>query len=245
MRNWNVIISIFQDGFRHAIRELRKLGPVERSPYHNVLLMAVEDPIALLEAIERRTEVDPALYDAISRVAPATQWFEFHSAEDFQAGAKQIVMEWAPRLAGQSFHVRLHRRGLKHNLRSPDVERDLGEALLQAVKQAGAPASLSFSILLRSRCGDCNRHNRRARRDRLLDAQGSHAPSPTPPGLKRDASTRRKVRPAHDKALPARSQFRQSRIGRSSTHWSEGAHAGRECERQQQLVGQMQLDSGA
>ena len=41
---------------------------VEHSPYHNVLLMAVEDPIALLEAIERQTEIDPALYDAISRV---------------------------------------------------------------------------------------------------------------------------------------------------------------------------------
>jgi hypothetical protein len=38
MRNWNITISIFQDGFRHAIRALRKLGPVERSPYHKVLL---------------------------------------------------------------------------------------------------------------------------------------------------------------------------------------------------------------
>jgi tRNA(Ser,Leu) C12 N-acetylase TAN1 len=145
MKNWNVIISIFQDGFRRAIRALRKLGPVERSPYHNVLLMAAEDPIGLLEAIERQTEVDPALYGAISRVAPALRSFEFHSAEDFQAGAKQIVMEWLPRLARQSFHVRLHRRGLKHNLRSQDVERDLGEALLEALKEAGTPGSLSFS----------------------------------------------------------------------------------------------------
>ena len=44
MKDWNVIITIFQDGFRCAIRALHKLGPVERSPYHNVLLMAVEDP---------------------------------------------------------------------------------------------------------------------------------------------------------------------------------------------------------
>jgi tRNA(Ser,Leu) C12 N-acetylase TAN1 len=99
----------------------------------------------LLEAIERQTETDPALYDAISRVAPAMRSFEFHSTEDFLAGAKQIAMEWLPDLAGRSFHVRLHRRGLKHDLRSPDVERSLGEALLEALKEAGTPGTLSFS----------------------------------------------------------------------------------------------------
>jgi len=145
MKDWNVIITIFQDGYRHAIRALHGLGPVERSPYHNVLLMAVEDPIALLAAIERQTEIDPALYDAISRVAPAERSFEFHSTEDFLARAKQITMEWLPHLGGRSFHVRLHRRGSKQTLRSPDVERRLGEALLEALKEAGTPGSLSFS----------------------------------------------------------------------------------------------------
>ena len=145
MKDWNVISTIFQDGFRHAMRALHKLGPVERSPYHNVLLMAAEDPIALLDAIERRTEIDPALYDAISRMAPAERSFEFHSTEDFLAHAKQIAMEWLPHLAGRSFHVRLHRRGSKQSLRSPDAERNLGEALLEALKEAGTPATLSFS----------------------------------------------------------------------------------------------------
>jgi hypothetical protein len=92
--NWNVIVSIFQDGFRRAIRALRTLGPIERSRYHNVLVMSVEDPVALLEAIERQTEADPALYDTISRVAPAARSFEFHSTEEFLARAKAIVMEW-------------------------------------------------------------------------------------------------------------------------------------------------------
>jgi len=48
---------------------LKQGGPVERSPYHNVLVMRVEDPTALLEAIERKTDTNTALYDAISRVA--------------------------------------------------------------------------------------------------------------------------------------------------------------------------------
>jgi tRNA(Ser,Leu) C12 N-acetylase TAN1 len=145
VKNWNVVITIFQDGFRRACRALRELGPVDRSPYHNVLVMAVEDPIALMQAIERRTEESPALYDAISRVAPAQHCFEFHSADEFLAAATQVVREWAPRLVGQSFHVRLHRRGSKHELRSPDVERHLDEVLLDALAKAGTPGHVSFS----------------------------------------------------------------------------------------------------
>ena len=71
MKDWNVVVSIYQDGFKRALRALEALGPVERSPYYNVLAMRVDDPVALLEAVERRTEESPALYDAISRVAPA------------------------------------------------------------------------------------------------------------------------------------------------------------------------------
>ena len=92
-------------------RALRELGAVERSPYHNVLLMAVEDPLALLDAVERQTEESPALYDAISRIAPAIGTFEFHSPEDFRNEAKDLLSGWISRLAGQSFHLRLHRRG--------------------------------------------------------------------------------------------------------------------------------------
>ena len=56
---------------------LKQGGPVERSPYHNVLVMRVEDPTALLEAIERKTDTNTALYDAISRVAPAMRTTDF------------------------------------------------------------------------------------------------------------------------------------------------------------------------
>jgi tRNA(Ser,Leu) C12 N-acetylase TAN1 len=145
MKDWNVVVTIYQDGFRRAIHALGALGIVDRSPYHNVLVMAVADPVALLEAVERETESKPALYDTISRVAPAMQGFEFHSAGEFEEKAKSAVMEWLPRLGGRSFHVRLHRRGFKHNLRTPDAERFLDDALLEALKTAGTPGSISFS----------------------------------------------------------------------------------------------------
>lgn len=145
MKDWNVIISVYQDGFRRAIHALSALGSIDRSPYHNVLVMAVADPVALLEAVERETDSKPALYDAISRVAPAMRCLEFHSAEEFEEKAKSIVMEWLPRLGGRSFHVRLHRRGFKHDLRTPDAERFLDDALLDALKKAETPGSISFS----------------------------------------------------------------------------------------------------
>jgi tRNA(Ser,Leu) C12 N-acetylase TAN1 len=124
---------------------LEKLGPTERSPYYNVFAMKVDDPDALLEAVERRTEESPALYDAIARVAPAHRSFEFQSAEEFEGKARSIVLEWLPRLAGRSFHVRFHRRGPRHALRSPDIERHLDDALLDALREAGTPGKLSFS----------------------------------------------------------------------------------------------------
>lgn len=145
MKDWNVVVSIYREGFTRARRSLEALGQVERSPYYNVLAMKVDDPHALLEAIERRTEESPALYDAIARVAPAHRNFEFQSAEELEGKARSIALEWLPRLAGRSLHVRFHRRGPRHALRSPDVERHLDDALLHALHEAGTPGKLSFS----------------------------------------------------------------------------------------------------
>ena len=145
MKDWNAVVTIYQDGFKRALRALKDFGPIDPTLYHNVLVMKVGDPTALLEAIEKRTEESPALYDAISRVAPAMRGFDFESEEGFEKEAKSIMLEWSPRLAGQSFHVRLHRRGGKHAVRTPDLERLFGDALLAATATSGMPGSISFT----------------------------------------------------------------------------------------------------
>ena len=145
MKDWNVIVSVYQDGFRRALRALQQFGQAERSPYHNVLVMKVEDPMAVLEAIEKRTGESPALYDAISRVAPATRGFDFLSEEELVERAKFIIREWLPRLTGQSFHVRLHRRGGKHELGTQDAERLFNDAIVDATMSGGAPSTISFT----------------------------------------------------------------------------------------------------
>ena len=145
MRDWNVVVSVYEEGFRRVLKALRQLAPTERSDYYNVLLMKADDPVALLSAIEQKTEESTALYDGISRVAPATRNFEFHSADDFIEKAKQIIGEWAERLAGCSFHVRLHRRGAKYDLGTQDSERLFDDTVLDATAKAGIPAKVSFT----------------------------------------------------------------------------------------------------
>ena len=145
MKDWNVVVCTYQDGFKRALRVLQELGRVERSPYYNVLVMRVEDQMAILEAIERRTDEIPALYDTISRVSPAIRCFEFHSAKEFQDKAREVLTDWLPQLAGRSFHVRFHRRGPRDGLRTPDIEHFLNDALIDALRQAGTPGMVSFS----------------------------------------------------------------------------------------------------
>ncbi len=146
MRDWNVVVCVYQEGFfRGVLRALRDLGRTERSPYHNVLLMKADDPLALLAAIEKRTEESTALYDAISRVAPVTRIFEFCSAEDFVEKAKHIIAEWSASLVGRTFHVRLHRRGAKYDLETQDAEHLFDDIVLDATAKAGVPGKVSFT----------------------------------------------------------------------------------------------------
>jgi tRNA(Ser,Leu) C12 N-acetylase TAN1 len=145
MRDWNVVVSVYQEGFRRVLRTLRDLGPTERSPYYNVLVMQADDPIALLAVIEKKTEESTALYDAISRVAPATRSFEFHSAKDFVEKVKSIIYEWSASLAGRTFHVRLHRRGAKYDLGTQDAEHLFDDLALDATAKAGMPGKILFT----------------------------------------------------------------------------------------------------
>ena len=145
MKDWNLVVTIFQDGFRRALRALRVLGAIERTPYHNVFAMKIDDPVKVLEAIESKKQESTALYDAISRVSPAVFSFDFQSAEEFFEKTKTLLVEWSPRLAGRSFHVRLHRRGPKYDLGIQETEHSLNEVVLDATMRFGTPGRLSFT----------------------------------------------------------------------------------------------------
>ena len=145
VRDWNVIVTIYQQGFRRAINALQKIGPTDRTLYYNVLAMKVDEPMVALEAIERLTEERPALYDAIARVAPAAFTFEFESAERFRNGAESRLLGLLPKLAGRSFHVRVHRRGSKLDLRTPEAERLFNNFIVTETGRFGAAARITFA----------------------------------------------------------------------------------------------------
>lgn len=68
----------------------------------------------------------------------------FQSPEEFEAKAREAVGSWLTRLAGKSFHVRLHRRGFKRRLSSQEEERSLDTFLLQSLEQRGTPGRITF-----------------------------------------------------------------------------------------------------
>ena len=142
MEDWNVIITVFQGGYRRALRVMRQLDPVERSPYHNVLVMKVDDSAALLSAVEIRTRESPALYDTISRVAPAQRTFDFRTCDELLTRAKSVNSEWSPRLAGCRCYARLHLRGMRHDLPTQEMERRLDLEIVEKTGGIGGrPAS--------------------------------------------------------------------------------------------------------
>ena len=145
MKDWNLVVTIFQDGYRHTLRALRVLGSIERTPYHNVLAMKADDPVKILEAIELKTQESTALYDAISRVSPAIHNFDFQSAEEFLEKTKSVLVAWSPQLTGRSFHVRFHRRGSKYDLVTQQTEHSLNETILETTAKLGAQGKLSFT----------------------------------------------------------------------------------------------------
>jgi len=107
--------------------------------------MKVEDVGAFMESLLREVHDDPTILESvISRIAPGGPCFVFGSTNEFEAKANVEALALLPRLYDSSFHVRVHRRGFKNRLRSPEEERYLDHVLLEAAAAAGRPASLSF-----------------------------------------------------------------------------------------------------
>ena len=55
------------------------------------------------------------------------------------------MCEWSSNLAGRSFHVRMHRRGTKHDLRTQETERLFKDAIVDATTRAGMPGKILFA----------------------------------------------------------------------------------------------------
>ena len=144
MRDWNVVITVQDAHFTRVRQLLQRYGRVKRTDFYNVLVMKVEDIEAFQEAFTDQVARTPEVLQLIGRVMPASAFFAFQSAEDFEAKAREIVLGLSSRLRGRSFHARMHRRGFKEALPSQQEERMLNVALLEALERAGEPGRIDF-----------------------------------------------------------------------------------------------------
>jgi tRNA(Ser,Leu) C12 N-acetylase TAN1 len=145
--DWNVVVTTYDwRGLRSGQRLLSHYGEVARTEFHNVLVLKVADVPAFLDAISAATRNDVSILNDISRIMPAQATFAFETTADFEQKASAIARRWAGRIAGGSFHVRLHRRRGESpvKLKSQDEERFLDDSILDGLRDLGRPGRLDF-----------------------------------------------------------------------------------------------------
>lgn len=123
---------------------LSEYGAVHKSGYYNILVMKVAEPDKFLAELEQRLLINRDLLAYVSRIAPVEYAFDFNEVADFDKRMQESLTGLASRLSGKTFHVRVHRRGLKGVLSSPTEERMLDEFLLQLLNERGTPGAIRF-----------------------------------------------------------------------------------------------------
>ena len=141
---WNVVATVYSGAYSEAKRLLRRYGEVTETEYFNVLVLTVPHVGEFCRELGDHTSKDMTLLNAASRIIPAEQTFEFQSPQEFEEKACHALDELIPRLEGRSFYVRMHRRGFKGRLSSPEEERFLDGYILSRLEEARAPGRVTF-----------------------------------------------------------------------------------------------------
>ena len=144
MRDWNIVVTVREGGFKPACRLLDQYGLVLKTEFFNTLIMRTADPMRVLADLHRELESNPAIAGWISRFIPLQHRFAFQSVAEFEEKARLAVDELLPRLNNARFHLRMRRRGFKGKLSSMDEERFLDDYLLRRLEEAGTPGRIDF-----------------------------------------------------------------------------------------------------
>lgn len=144
MRDWNVVVTVHEHGYRQILEFLGGFGTVASTDYYNVLTLRVADPAAFPALLQNALEAQPGQQALLARVIPVEHTFEFQSAADFEQKACEALTGWLGLLGGRSFHVRMHRRGFKDRILSQPEEQFLDHWALEQVRAAGSSARITF-----------------------------------------------------------------------------------------------------
>ncbi|MGX2038681.1 hypothetical protein ACWJKU_00895 [Methylocaldum sp. MU1018] len=145
MHDWNVVVSVFEHGFRRACDLLEPIASVRKTDYFNVLVMKVDDAEGFLRILKDWSAKEPEIFtQCISRAIPLTVLFGFQTPAEFEAKAREAAVRWLPELSGARFHARMHRRGFAGRLSSQNEERFLDEFLLGKLNETGTSGWIDF-----------------------------------------------------------------------------------------------------
>jgi tRNA(Ser,Leu) C12 N-acetylase TAN1 len=159
MTDPNVVVTTQPDEYRRACQLLERFGTVEPTDFFNVLLLTVADIDRFIVDFCERAASDPRLLQAVSRVMPLQSVFSYDGVEDFEGKARQTALAYADRLEGKAFHVRMHRRGLRHEISSQAEEKTLDALLMGELERRGTPGRITFddpdAIVVIETVGNC------------------------------------------------------------------------------------------
>ncbi len=144
MKEWNVVVTVHEDGYSQARKLLEQFGEVAQTGFFNILVMRASEPDRLLGSLEELARQDPDALTSLTRVVPVAHTFTFQSPHEFETKAREVVSGWVPQLSDKGFHVRMHRRGFKGKLSSMGEEHFIDRYLLEALERAGTPGRITF-----------------------------------------------------------------------------------------------------
>jgi tRNA(Ser,Leu) C12 N-acetylase TAN1 len=138
---WNLVVTA-HGGRRHdLVHALRPIVRLRRAGYSEVMIGCAADIEACLAAIAARANETFAA-EVLARVVPVARTFAL--APDLEAQLRSETATFVDALVGQSFHVRVERRGQRGVVRSDHLERLLGTALVAALRGRGESPLVTF-----------------------------------------------------------------------------------------------------
>jgi tRNA(Ser,Leu) C12 N-acetylase TAN1 len=142
---FNVVVTLASNGrFRHLLQELAPHGEFRKTEFLGVIIGSVENPMTFLDSILEKRQKQLIAFQDLGRVVPLDRVFVFH-LDEFAEKAKAAVLPYVDELAGKRYYVRLERRGLKGQIISPEVERELDAFIEQTLVMPGRePARVDF-----------------------------------------------------------------------------------------------------
>ncbi len=156
LENWNVLVIAGRNTEAELLKELEEDGEFERSGFKDVLVGRVVDIAEFLEDAENKR------YPHLNRVIPIDDAF-FVSPENVIEILKRRIERYIDEIEpGDTFGFRVERRGMKEDISSQAVEREVGGYFYDLVEKINGrkpkvnlknPDKLIAIEIVGNRCG--------------------------------------------------------------------------------------------